>query len=206
MKPFAIASVALFIVACGTSTSEDTAGSHADLKTVQTTGGPTCGGWTCGHAVRPTSDKEIFDIAARNGGAEASNPNVVKLAALECAEIIDSCEPASCFIRTTCGGGGPLQGTDSESVESWLTMHGAPAETISFARRFRAADVECVRSGSTGDVSCSFVGNSGGTSGGTSGTSGSTGSSSGSSGTSGATSGGTSGGPPSGGTSGSTGH
>jgi hypothetical protein len=160
MRTALILGIGTLIVACGTASTEEAQNNQAEIQTVATTsGGTTCNGWTCARPARLVSDAEFFSLLRK---FEPAGDATVKVAALECAEITGSCQPASCTLKTTCGGGGPLSGDDVAVADGWLQQRHVPQEVASFATRRSVIDIACERQPVTGGVACTFRGNGGG--------------------------------------------
>src|SRR5262245_8109112 len=132
MKSIAIGCIALFVGACGTAGTEPVANSEGELSTVPTEPGAICPSAACIKGTRPVSDEEVFAIAVRYDANTPTDASTVRLAEIECAEIRDGCQPASCFVRLMCGGRRPVMGADGVALENWLRFRSVPAEIHPF--------------------------------------------------------------------------
>jgi hypothetical protein len=166
MRTAFVVGLGTLILACGTAPSGEPQSGQADLQTAPAAGG----GSVCGTLIcqpippAPVSDAQLFSLLRKYVPA-GDNPAIVQVETLECAEITESCQPASCRIYTPCSGnsgpapkGPTLEGDDLAVAYAWLVQRNAPQESVSFAKRRTATNIACEQQPFTGGVACTFGG------------------------------------------------
>jgi hypothetical protein len=146
------------IIACGNApSSEETENGQSELSSKnivrREVNGPSCMGWACGRMPTNPTDLDVFNVLSKYEPA-VGVPATTRAASIECGTISGGCQPATCNIRTMCGGGGVVYNEeDNRILEDFIRSRNVPTESVGWASRQTILSVVCQMSGTSGSTS-----------------------------------------------------